>query len=1236
MKRTSIRTRGGVILLFVLGVLALLSVLALSFMSMSNMERSIAQNYIDHTRAQLASESGVEKALAFLKEYHGVLDPVRVQDILYNPADPAASLRQATLPSCAIDVDGDGSLDDASGVVGGSYCENGDIYRLRIQDQSALLNVNLGPWTRGTASPATDPESLGLVRDYTYPTTDVFAQRVLNNFRLKINLLLDVMGLAYSSATYEDLGQAILMRRSERGPFQSISDLERFLVDEDKSMTREACRRLCTNLCTDSWEDPDVCSPNPPDLYRASEAGKDVFRFTDVQSFGYELSPRSPVNINLASQEMIQVLLTGLTGFYLEEDPTRYDPQYRYNEFAWWRWTLSYFNDSAATYLPFRDINRSNSNAEARYGKIGKAEINASKAEEIAGLLYSRIHVDDNPYETWQEFQLHLRSLSDYYDSTKTPGTVACPLSKYQADLILAAANPNLDSNDINPNSVVFRYIDKNDLYQGPADADYDETQPAGFTTEFCFESTGVFGVESLGLVRRADGTTAGEYEVAVSAKLFDIVRLTTQEQFTKGFVDQSQLYSANNGILQTAGQGAAIMCETPLSLPPNTGYAWQSYPEPRRLKTKPDRTLVTPYQFDVSPYDGYLMLATLQADNFPLDPPSTSPTFRQSFNHYHYAASEVVPYVDEYGRSRNFVYHYQNLRSDISRFGGGDLLLSDHDHLPNCYDPYLLSSSPYTMGENPREGRLLNNLQRPEEPGNRYPDGGFSEGKESFSYLMYINMFGSQGMNGTVFFWVKPCWQPELAERERCFLNMSVAQKSNEPQAWWISSAVRANYQLQSVFTPDHTANVTPWHINNITEYQDRAAPHNIARRSFNFIGSGWSRNVHPYSMGEETWPGMIHLIGAVSQYSQVANRVGFNNAPAPDINVPDYKFRGREWNMIVHSWHMLNLTGYETQMAINGILADNETNSRTSWKGSGIQSLSTSVDHYIGDPLNLMINDEAMDYDSGGNYVFSPSWDYDPWFNSPGIEGGIFPMNGMLNTIRFGGQCHDPWGFSADSTYDEILCFTTGPIDPDGLYSGFDQPGLEGPYFEGRYYNMRDAVYTTPAVDLRKALNLPTGSDLNIVSVSYTAYWPTEVEYAAPRYDKPADPDYPLVPMVPTNTDDGGNPNDAPDPLNELLGVEYEDPIRLNLAASDSLGDTWRWDVADTTTWLTYAGGSTTHDAEGNPMRLTAGESLKVRVWMGGGDPGDPMYTSPVLDDISIVVGGFVKILRWEVRIP
>ena len=100
--------KNGIVLLFVLGVLALMSVLAVTFVSVTRLERAISRNYVDHVRARLAAESGIEKTIAVLDDIIGTPDYNQLDWMRFGlDEDQAVTLFETEHPSFGIDLDGD-------------------------------------------------------------------------------------------------------------------------------------------------------------------------------------------------------------------------------------------------------------------------------------------------------------------------------------------------------------------------------------------------------------------------------------------------------------------------------------------------------------------------------------------------------------------------------------------------------------------------------------------------------------------------------------------------------------------------------------------------------------------------------------------------------------------------------------------------------------------------------------------------------------------------------------------------------------------------------------------------------------------------------------------------------------------------------------------------------------------------------------------------------------------------
>ena len=108
-------TRRGVALILVLGVLAVLALLATAFATLAGVERRVSRNYLDGVRARLAAESGIEAAVALLRQR--ILRGALWTETSWSVAD-GRSIR----------VDG-AEIRDAGFLAAGSYGRDGDFYR---------------------------------------------------------------------------------------------------------------------------------------------------------------------------------------------------------------------------------------------------------------------------------------------------------------------------------------------------------------------------------------------------------------------------------------------------------------------------------------------------------------------------------------------------------------------------------------------------------------------------------------------------------------------------------------------------------------------------------------------------------------------------------------------------------------------------------------------------------------------------------------------------------------------------------------------------------------------------------------------------------------------------------------------------------------------------------------------------------------------------------------------------
>lgn len=458
MKRISTRP-AGIALLMVLAVLALMSVLAVTFVRLSQMERGISRNYVDRTTALIVAESGIDHAFARILAFRGgVIRPDEFADMRFVPddADPEnlAIARHVSFQA-------GGAPAPVSGTVSGRYRTDGDYFVLRVSDESGKINLNdsNGLWNPDTDplydDPATDSDLLnatGRLRE----VVSELGRALFNNDPDKggniANALFDKDPVFFRSrpnrpgdrfSTMEEVRDALTLGYPDFGipPALSLEEFERF----EREVTLA------------SWQDPNVLRPTfqlhlgkgfphaqPRNVFN-------VYRYDEMQTRYFELEPRSPVNVNTASKEVLQALIAPVRGWYLYEGapcslmdgslgpwikalrvssfsledtvmPNGYDPQ---NLFASWV-------GLPATSQPASPSGDWTFGNATRYGEARLTKPLRHRDADFPALLAERIHdraqgLDMNndgdfsdagerlpqPFLTWDEFTRYIYSMVD-------------------------------------------------------------------------------------------------------------------------------------------------------------------------------------------------------------------------------------------------------------------------------------------------------------------------------------------------------------------------------------------------------------------------------------------------------------------------------------------------------------------------------------------------------------------------------------------------------------------------------------------------------------------------------------------------------------------------------------------------------------------------------------------------------------------------------------------------------
>jgi len=515
--------RRGIVLPLILGFLALLSMLAAAVVTLSTIEFRISHNAVDAARARWAADSGIETAIARLR-HAGWFDGRDWQAV-----------------------------------------ETAD-YSVRVLDAQAQLNVN-------------DGADLGP------------GHAVSRNLRRMLNVLGDQGGVA-------GLGDRLLERRPPGG-FSHEADLL-----AAQGWDRAAFDRLRPWLTVDSWRDPTMamlvplseaeigCYPVRParpldavgaPLYRRGHGHnrrgdyiglRHPLRFIDpafietawrtqweaaawtLKSLNpqwIERVARSPVNVNTASREVLTALVADLEGFFLSERrrPVPFDFGYAYLGHR----TVYDPDESRSTLAWSRkggEIGFLHRTWPIRIDPDGRRIVDEILAcrERTASPNVAGLHYGAAPFgglfRNWGQFDLFLSALVErgvlqdpraiYIDyvyqpptSTTTWSVSAAPSANQQraasqaiADVLRANFDPNLHLNELNPDRPLRRLVDKTDLIVQ--------------STELCFVPMGRFEIESTG--RYQDRSV---HRVSTVVKLYDAVRVGTQDEFRQGAFDQAE-----------------------------------------------------------------------------------------------------------------------------------------------------------------------------------------------------------------------------------------------------------------------------------------------------------------------------------------------------------------------------------------------------------------------------------------------------------------------------------------------------------------------------------------------------------------------------------------------------------------------------------------------------------------------------------------------------------------------
>ncbi|MBI4615295.1 MAG: hypothetical protein HY720_16890 [Planctomycetes bacterium] len=471
----------GSALIVVVGVLAVLCLMALAFARFNSLERDGARSYRHRLTASLAAEAGIEEAIARLRSGEGrrpwtsMGDPWIYRGNDVKPLSPGhgVPLTSALYPSFALDEPLRGYV--VSGVVppspGGAEAEDlAAGYKIRVFDTQGQINLN-------------DP----------HPRLDKILDSLGKMIEVDTGQPDPVVGARYTDAAGKRWkgGAAIVKYRDAQpgGLIQDKADIAGVLGQTAAGM--DAYRNLADYVTVRSWANEKVIVPQPRNQRSAT--------------FAVELAVRHPVDVNTASYPVLVSLLNGLRGFRHVVAPGGIVPVASPGKPPLYQPVLYRKQRTAAISFD-----------QAR--AIGAAILVCRGIAPGEGASY------EGPYTTWSQFDAFVDALPGEIATNRRaelaaiyPDAVARleALTPGQLDVLKSNANPNSWLNRYHPDAARYRTVDKGDL----------DT----WSMEFCFSSMGYYEITSEGLVLDREGGLLARHAVRVEARLFDCLHLTHQ-----------------------------------------------------------------------------------------------------------------------------------------------------------------------------------------------------------------------------------------------------------------------------------------------------------------------------------------------------------------------------------------------------------------------------------------------------------------------------------------------------------------------------------------------------------------------------------------------------------------------------------------------------------------------------------------------------------------------------------
>ncbi|MFQ5654302.1 MAG: hypothetical protein ACE5GW_06190, partial [Planctomycetota bacterium] len=556
------RRERGSMLIVALMVLTLLSILAVTFAALMRLERRATENFANSARVEMIASSATSNVIAMLRG--GTFwDGYTTHNELKSPWLYGIKSRRGELRLGGVMPLEEARPEDTSyhGMVGSTYARGEDRFRVKIIDTSSQISLN------GRQDTLADMlEHLGLALDgdeeirknpfYTGPneTGRKVTGREIPEFRNKL----------------------------EGGRFHSKAQL-REIIGEDNY------RIVADFVTAHAWEDPSTYSSqdgferfkNP--FNQAGQTNVNAGPGLKLEIVGparVTPEPRCPININTAAEPVLIAALMGIGGRraypYVDISRQRVEEANRgaidvgggtlppaqeelsLNQLPVWIYTRPLTFDNAKQIA--RAIIAKRKQVPFSVWKSGSAGGRNQGFEEFVNQLpdsffpdpstIAVVNPDDPLNRRYKSDILNPQHAANILWAKGHPATESfrrqkgMPHSRQNAwyyetirGVLNANFNPNSRLNKYNPNAPAYAAVDKSNLVK-LGEAGTDPTKPLrGHTTEFCFDSGGIYEISVLAELTGPGGEDVfAETKRRTVVKVFEVLRHTTQADFEEPF----------------------------------------------------------------------------------------------------------------------------------------------------------------------------------------------------------------------------------------------------------------------------------------------------------------------------------------------------------------------------------------------------------------------------------------------------------------------------------------------------------------------------------------------------------------------------------------------------------------------------------------------------------------------------------------------------------------------------